>query len=430
MPQKLNEIRLFLYNSAEAGIIAVDTMTRIYILVFYVSTGLNPELAGLAMTIAIGFDAISDPIMGRITDSFKSSFGHRRVFFIPGAIVLISSFIALFCPVVHGDGPLFLWLLISYVGVSLGLTILAIPHLALTVDIVDTEYNRSKAFAYRYFFSVVGMLVGTGVPGFLLTHQIDHPHPSAAIVLGGIVLITALISFISSQGHDPSQGHTQSSRSNITKVMKKKWFIVLTISWVLSSIAQTINAATALYYYRFFLLLPESEIQIILLSFILSICGSLPLWVVLSKKFPKGQLIAGSIMILAIVGAAIYPILPKEMMLWPLIIAGIGGVLIGSGALLGPFLSEKLMQNNVQDFGVYFGFWKMSGKLARAIGIGLTGITLRWMGWDNDKELFLYPERLAYLFGPVVGIFFVLSAILLWWAATDDHHRKNTNASL
>ena len=133
-------------------------------------------------------------------------------------------------------------------------------------------------------------------------------------------------------------------------------------------------------------------------------------------------------MILAIVGAAIYPILPKEMMLWPLIIAGIGGVLIGSGALLGPFLSEKLMQNNVHDFGVYFGFWKMSGKLARAIGIGLTGITLRWMGWDNDKELFLYPERLAYLFGPVVGIFFVLSAILLWWAATDDNHRKKTNA--
>ncbi|MBQ49809.1 MAG: hypothetical protein CMP10_20680 [Zetaproteobacteria bacterium] len=407
--------RLFLYTSAETGIIAAETMTRLYILVFYVSAGLDPALAGIAMTLAIGVDAISDPLMGRIIDRFQSNVGRRRIFFIPGSILFTLSFLALFTPVPQGGVLLFLWLLISYIGVNLGMTILAIPHLALTVDMASNNYERSKAFAFKYFFSVFGMLIGTGVPGYLLTQEITDPHHKSAAVLGLLIMMTATLAFLSSKGFDKPTIKKNKVQDSLITMIKKPWFILVTLSWVLSSIGQTINSAAALYYYRLFLKLPEDQTQIILFTFMLTVCLSLPVWVIMSKMRSKAHMIAVSILLLGITGSVAYPLFPPEVMLWPLIYGIFGGILIGSVALLEPFLSERLIADGIHNFGIYFGIWKMSGKIARAIGVGLTGLAFSWIGWDENTQVLLHPDRLAYLFGPWVGAFFAVSAILLWF---------------
>ncbi|MFP4362842.1 MAG: MFS transporter [Spirochaetia bacterium] len=54
--------------------------------------GLNPALAGSVFLLGKLWDAVSDPLMGMISDRTKSPFGRRRVYFLAGIFPIFFSF--------------------------------------------------------------------------------------------------------------------------------------------------------------------------------------------------------------------------------------------------------------------------------------------------------------------------------------------------
>jgi oligogalacturonide transporter len=60
--------------------------------------GLNMMLIPIVLLVGKVWDAILDPMMGRITDNTKSRWGRRRPFFLFGFIAVTLSFIFLFSP--------------------------------------------------------------------------------------------------------------------------------------------------------------------------------------------------------------------------------------------------------------------------------------------------------------------------------------------
>jgi Na+/melibiose symporter-like transporter len=53
------------YGVAEMGITAIQILTQLYLLEFYTQTiGLSASLAGIALSISVVWDAISDPLNG------------------------------------------------------------------------------------------------------------------------------------------------------------------------------------------------------------------------------------------------------------------------------------------------------------------------------------------------------------------------------
>ena len=61
--------------------------------------GLSPSLAGLAVFIAIIFDAITDPVMGSISDRFHSRWGRRHPFmFAAPAPIVVAMYMIFFPP--------------------------------------------------------------------------------------------------------------------------------------------------------------------------------------------------------------------------------------------------------------------------------------------------------------------------------------------
>ena len=60
--------------------------------------GLPGTLAGLAVAIALVFDAVSDPLAGSISDNWRGKFGRRHPFMYASAIPLGICFYLLFAP--------------------------------------------------------------------------------------------------------------------------------------------------------------------------------------------------------------------------------------------------------------------------------------------------------------------------------------------
>ena len=67
--------------------LALNSVVQLAFPVFNLTLGVNPALIGLALALPRLWDAFTDPLMGSISDNFRSRWGRRRPFIIVGAIL-------------------------------------------------------------------------------------------------------------------------------------------------------------------------------------------------------------------------------------------------------------------------------------------------------------------------------------------------------
>ena len=112
--------------------------------------GVAPTLCGTAFLIASFFDGITDPLVGALSDHFRSRWGRRHPLMLASALPLAISFYFLYQPV---DGlsemGYFIWLTVFLVLMRLAITFYNIPHDALGAELTDDYTERSSVFGYN-----------------------------------------------------------------------------------------------------------------------------------------------------------------------------------------------------------------------------------------------------------------------------------------
>lgn len=94
------------------------------------------------------FDAITDPIMGFISDNTKSKWGRRRQYVFAGGLVMGISYVFMWQlfrenTVQYNFWYFFLWSLVFY----LGLTLFSVPYVAMGYEMSDDFHERTNIMA-------------------------------------------------------------------------------------------------------------------------------------------------------------------------------------------------------------------------------------------------------------------------------------------
>ncbi len=119
--------------------------------------GLSGTLCGLAVTVALMFDAVSDPLIGSISDRWRSRFGRRHPFLYAAPIPLGISFYCIYIPPAALEGlSLFLWFTTFTILFRTFMTFYHVPHLALGAELTSDYRERSVVMSYNSIFGVVG----------------------------------------------------------------------------------------------------------------------------------------------------------------------------------------------------------------------------------------------------------------------------------
>ena len=129
--------------------------------------GLSNALIGTAIMLALIGDAITDPIVGIMSDRWHSRFGRRHPFLVAAPIPLVVSIFCIFNPpealIVAADDasqmPLFAWLALWTILSRAFLTLYHVPHLALGGELTKDQHQRSQIFSANTVFSY-GTLAG------------------------------------------------------------------------------------------------------------------------------------------------------------------------------------------------------------------------------------------------------------------------------
>ena len=437
------------YGAADWGLAAVESMLQIYLFKFYnVTVGLPALYTGLALALAIVWDAITDPLMGGISDRSRWSGGRRRPYLLPGAGLLAVSLIWIFNPPpLDGNAARFAFLLISFILLNTAMTVVGVPHSALGSELSFDRNQRTQLFAYKRLFGTVGALGGLWVPGLILAQMDSQADPTGAQArslaswwLAAPIVLCAYITVRATRGLDRPANHAQLKKplqlwrlfADQRSVLANPFFSILLLAILFATIGRTLNAANTLYYYEYRLQLTEEEtIGWILLPFFFSFLASLPGWVWVARRWSKKTAGVIGVLSLGVATAVAYPLFPVGELAPPLLYALVGGGMAGVLVLLDALVADTIdydrLKTGLDRQGLYFGVWRMGTKLARALGLGLNGVLLWLIGFSAETAA-QTPEtswRLALLFGPVVGILFLGAGLILWcMPLTDERHQR------
>jgi GPH family glycoside/pentoside/hexuronide:cation symporter len=179
------------------------TLAALGTLVYVNHFQLTPALAGLALGLPRIFDAITDPIVGNMSDNFKSRFGRRRPFMFIGVIgcVLLLPLLWTLPMTETAANPWysnvpFLYIVVMGSLLALAYTFFVVPYTALGFELTPDYDERTRVVRWRMYIGLVGSLAA----GWLFRLAADEYWPNLAagafwvpVGVAALVLVAGMI---------------------------------------------------------------------------------------------------------------------------------------------------------------------------------------------------------------------------------------------
>ena len=130
---------------------------------------LNPFLAGIVVLISEIWDAISDPLMGTISDNTKTRFGRRRPYIFAGGCLLAVVFALIFMPI-GGDNQTvkFIYCAATYLFYNTISTMINVSYSSMSAEISAVSEERDSANVLRLVVSTASAAVCTLLPSMVI----------------------------------------------------------------------------------------------------------------------------------------------------------------------------------------------------------------------------------------------------------------------
>jgi Na+/melibiose symporter and related transporters len=160
--------------------------------------GMDPFLAGLLGGLPRFFDAITDPIMGYVSDNTKSKYGRRKPYIFVGAILSGLLFILLWQLHPENSQSYNFWYFLIFSMIYLiGNTMFSTPLIGLGYEMTSDYNERTRLMG---FSQIVGQMAWMIVPWFWVLIADPELFESQAVgvrqlsvVVGGACLVLGIL---------------------------------------------------------------------------------------------------------------------------------------------------------------------------------------------------------------------------------------------
>ena len=162
----------------------------IFMVVLVEDLGFNGWMWSAVFLFPRIFDAITDPLMGFISDNTKSKWGRRRQYVLVGGLIMGIAYIFMWQlfkedTLEYNFWYFFLWSLVFY----LGLTIFSVPYLAMGYEMSDDFHERTSIMAIAQW---IGQWAWVIAPLFWIIMYDPEWFPSADVAVRELAIWVAI----------------------------------------------------------------------------------------------------------------------------------------------------------------------------------------------------------------------------------------------
>lgn len=161
------------------------------VIVLNLGLGMNPALVGLVSALPRLTDALTDPLMGYISDNTRSRWGRRRPYIFIGAIAAGVIYALLWqLPADKSEAFYFWYFLAGSLLFYLAYTVFATPWVALGYELTPDYHERTRLMGTQNF---IGQLAYVIAPWFLLIMQSESMFDGMVDGAAGLAIIIGMV---------------------------------------------------------------------------------------------------------------------------------------------------------------------------------------------------------------------------------------------
>ncbi len=371
------------YNLAGFSLNIYETILAAWVMFFY----MPPEDSGhiryipmaiLGIILAGGriLDALTDPLVGYLSDRTSSRWGRRKPFIFVAAPLLYISFALIWLPpqaqtsylnAIYLGAILFVYYW-AYTGVL-------IPWFAVLPEMRRENKKRVKIATFGVAIGVIGSLVGGGLSGPLLESLGAF---KMSLILGAVALVGSELTLLGIQ-EKPAGNSAQPKpdTEGFLKVLKvvflDRQVLSFAVTIMLVQLTYQLMLMNVPYFTTLILGQDEAAASMLMGKIIILIALSTPAWYFLLSKFPKRQVFR--FIMLAMATGFIFSFFIGKLPVMPLNLQAIIILAIVSIPLGGMFVVALGLIADLTDYDEL-----KSGQRREAVYYGIYGI-VRKTGW-------------------------------------------------
>ncbi|MCD6435918.1 MAG: MFS transporter [Clostridiales bacterium] len=361
------------------------------------------KLIGLIVSLSILWDAVSDPLMGYVSDNTNSKYGRRHVYILAGTILMAGS--NYFLWTINTEITMlskFMLIFLNVMLVKTFITIFITPYNALGSELVSDYDGRSSIQSIKSVFYLFSLLSTSSISMFIFfTPTVKYPigqlNPDAyknmSILISIIMLITGLISYFSTRKYLnilPKNNKLTTNLHNFIGSMKiafkSKNYKAVLFGYSFINLASAIIGTVGLHIFTFTFLMNNYHIGIVFGTQLITSIVTQPIWLKISKKIDKKNAIILGLNI-SIVGCIVllYMVSIKEVirihygfMLIYAVVTGFGtsGLFFLPLSMITDTVDLQELNHGKRNEGVYFGLLNFGYKVSQSLAILLFGFVL------------------------------------------------------
>ncbi len=214
--------------------------------------GMPAALAGTIPLVGKIWDAVTDPMMGNITDRTSSKFGAKRFYILIGGIVSALTFLMMWFTIpTKSMGILYVFYLLMYCLFSTGFTILMVPYNGLLPDMMDDYSMRAKFSNVRMIWSTLGSMVCGLVPTFIIKDNLNTTsYLVCAVIFTVLFFAVSLVTFLGTweKKKEPVKTSLSESIPQAASVFKSRSFRLFIGLYLFGQCGMDFVSGMAVYY--------------------------------------------------------------------------------------------------------------------------------------------------------------------------------------
>ena len=323
------------------------------------------------------FDAVIDPLLGRLSDRlFAESASAVLRLGALAAVVLAVGFALLFFPLVSSPNALIAWASVVLVVTYAAYSALSVSHQSWGAMLGGNEAQRSRTVAWREGLGLVGVVLASITPVAL-----GLPATTALFFIALLLGWLAWTRAPRPVAQPRTEGHAEPGQ--LWLPLRQSAFRRLLAVFLLNGIASAVPATLVLFFIQDRLQAPTRMEPLFLGAYFVSAALSIPLWLAVVKRLGLARSwLTG--MLLAIAVFAWNTQLGAGDTTAFLLVCALSGVALGTDLALPGAMLAGLIQKagqSGQAEGAYFGWWNFATKLNLALAAGLALPLLSLFGY-------------------------------------------------